>query len=90
MLFKLINQFKVGPSLTRLKTHTRYTSGVQKERRLLGCGVYIVIILELCKWKKSDPVILSLIDKESELLLQFLVDPFHLPITLGVVGSGCC
>ena len=34
----------------------------------------MVIILELRKWKKSDPIILSLIDKELEVLLQFLVN----------------
>ena len=46
----------------------------------------MVIILEFHEWKKSDPVILSLIDKESEVLLQFLIDPLCLSITLRVVA----
>ena len=46
----------------------------------------MVVVLELCKWQQFIPVILSLIDKESEVFLQFLIDPFYLAISLQVVG----
>jgi len=36
------------------------------------------------------PIILSLVGEESEILFQFLVDLFHLSITLWVVGCGGC
>jgi len=50
----------------------------------------LVVILEFCKWQEPHPIILSLVGEESEILFQFLVDPFHLSITLRVVGCGGC
>ena len=49
----------------------------------------MVVVLELGKRQQFLPVILSLIDKQLKILLEFLVDMFGLPITLRVVGSGC-
>ena len=46
----------------------------------------MVVGLELRKWQQFVPVILSLIDKELEVFLQFLIDPFHLAISLWVVS----
>ena len=50
----------------------------------------MVVILKLCKREKVVPVVLPLINKEVEKLLQLLIDPFRLSISLRVVrGSGC-
>ena len=48
--------------------------------------MYVVVVLELCQQKQLIPVVLPLIDKEAEILLQLLVVLFHLPITLWMVG----
>jgi hypothetical protein len=68
MFLELINGFKVRPLLTGFKAHAGYPSSVQKERRLLSCRVYMVVILELCQGKKSNPVILPLVNKETKVL----------------------
>ena len=52
--------------------------------------MYVVVILELRKQEKSDPIVLSLVNKKTEILLQFLVYLFRLSITLRMVGSGGC
>ena len=50
----------------------------------------MVIILELREREEIIPVILPLINKEMEEFLQFLINPFRLSISLGVVcGSSC-
>jgi hypothetical protein len=49
----------------------------------------MVIVLELRHWKEFIPVILSFIYKDSEILLQLLVDVFRLSVRLWVVSSGC-
>ena len=48
----------------------------------------MIIILELRKREQLGPVILPLIDKEPEVLLQFLVHPLCLPIPLRVISGG--
>jgi len=50
----------------------------------------MVVILELSEGKEIGPVILSLVDKKSEVLLQLLVHPFGLAISLWMIGSGGC
>ena len=50
----------------------------------------LVVVLEFRKWKEPDPVVLSLVGEESEILFQFLVDLFHMPVSLRVVGCGGC
>ena len=57
---------------------------------MLGCGMDMVVVLELCEREEVGPVILPLIDEESEVLLEFLVHSFGLPISLWVVGRGGC
>ena len=50
----------------------------------------MVIVLEFREREEVIPIVLSLINKEAEKLLQLLVDPFRLSISLGVIrGSGC-
>jgi hypothetical protein len=61
-------------------------TGVQQEQCLLGAGVDVVIVLELHHQKELIPVILMLIYKVSEILLQLLVDTLHLSVCLWVVN----
>jgi len=65
-------------------------SSVEEERRVLSGRTNLVVVLEFCKRQEPHPIILSLVGEESEILFQFLVDLFHLSITLWVVGSGGC
>jgi len=50
----------------------------------------LVVVLEFCEWQEPHPIILSLIGEKTEILFQFLVNPFHLSISLRVVGCGGC
>ena len=50
----------------------------------------MVIILELHEREEIIPVVLPLINKAMEELLQFLINPFRLSISLGVVRSSGC
>ena len=49
----------------------------------------VIVVLEFRKGEEIVPVILSLINKKPQVLLQFLIDSFCLSISLGMVcGSG--
>ena len=72
-----------------LKAPPQVSSRVNHEGSLLCGRMYVVVVLELHQWKKLIPVILPLIDEEVEILLQLLVDPFHLSVTLWMVGHSC-
>jgi len=50
----------------------------------------MIVVCKLSHWQPIIPVILSLIYKDVQVLLQFLVDTLHLPIGLGMIGYGCC
>ena len=50
----------------------------------------MIIILELREREEVIPVVLPLINKETEELLQFLINSFRLSISLGVVRSSSC
>jgi hypothetical protein len=50
--------------------------------------VDVVVVLKLCEGKEVGPIILLLIKEEPEILLEFLVHSFSLPIPLRVVGRG--
>ena len=47
----------------------------------------MIVVAELSEGEELVPVILPLICEESKVLLQLLIDAFHLPIRLGMVGS---
>ena len=50
----------------------------------------MIVVLKLHIGEKIVPVILPLINKEMKELLQLLVNPLRLSVSLGVVcGSGC-
>jgi len=52
----------------------------------LGSGVDMIVVLELCHGQQVIPIILLLVHKEPEVLVQLLVDTLRLPIGLGVPG----
>ena len=77
----------IGIGLVRIPYEVSGLCLGKRERSVLRSGH---VILELCEREEIIPVVLPLINKETEELLQFLINPFHLSISLGVVrGSGC-
>jgi len=77
----------MGQGLCRFKPHAQMLTSVQQEQHLLGARVDVVIVLEFHQQKELVPIILMLIDKDSEVLLQLLVDALHLSIHLWVVSG---
>ena len=57
---------------------------------MLDGRMNLVVVLEFGKWQEPHPIILSLVGEELEIWIQFLVDPFHLSISLRVVGCDSC
>ena len=47
----------------------------------------VIVVLEFRKGKEIVPIILSLVNKKLKVLFQFLIDSFHLPVSLGMVRS---
>src|SRR5882724_7626319 len=60
---------------------------VGKEGSDCGFRLRSVVVCELCKGEKVDPVILLVIAVYTKVLLQDLIDPFGLAIGLWVVSS---
>jgi len=48
--------------------------------------VDVVVVGELCQREECVPIVLSFSDEDSQVLFQFLIDPFHLFVGLWVVG----
>ena len=48
----------------------------------------MVVVLELHQEEQLCLVVLSFIDKQLQILFQFLVDPLYLFVCLRVIGSG--
>ena len=53
----------------------------------MGRGVDVVVVLELYHWEKVIPVILSFVYEDTKVLVQLLVDIFHLSIHLWMPGG---
>ena len=47
-----------------------------------------VVVCELCELEEVDPVILLIVDIHLKVLLQDLIDPFCLTVSLKMVGRG--
>ena len=50
----------------------------------------VIVVLEFCKGEQFVPVVLPLVDKDTKVLFQFLVNSFRLSVTLRVVSGGSC
>ena len=48
----------------------------------------VIVVLELRKRKEIVPVILPLVNEESEELFQLLIDSLRLSVSLGVICRG--
>ena len=70
------------------KAHPWCPTCVQQEQSGLSGGVHMVVVLELCQEEQLCLVVLSFIDKQLQILFQFLVDPLYLFVCLRVIGSG--
>ena len=60
---------------------------VKHERSCLGGGVDSILVHELSKGDLFIRIVLTLVDKQSEIILSLLVDMFYLTISLWVI---CC
>ena len=56
----------------------------------MGRGVDVVVVLELRQGKEIVPVVLSLVYKDSEVLVKLLVNPLCLSVGLRMPGCGSC
>ena len=85
---EVVQGFQLGFS-DRFESKPGVLTGIEHKWGGLCQGVNEnpVIVGELSNRDPFVPVILSLIDKESEELLNFLIDPFGLAICLWVVGG---
>jgi hypothetical protein len=75
-------------ALIRLKTHPGNASGIKEERNLSSRGVDMIVVLKLRKGKEVIPIILTLVDEETEILLQLLIDSLRLSVSLGMISRG--
>ncbi|KAG5348957.1 hypothetical protein C0989_006915, partial [Termitomyces sp. Mn162] len=75
----------LGPGF---ETHVQVPSGVEEEGGDLGGCMNVVVVLELSIREEFVPIILVLVAKEVEVLLQLLLYVFGLAVGLQVVGSG--
>ena len=82
MIFEFIHCLSSGLDLSQFKTHSGVSPRIKHEWGLLSRRVYVVVVLELGKWQQFLPVILSLVDKQSKILLELLVDMFSLSVAL--------
>ncbi len=48
-----------------------------------------IVVCELCEWEPIGPVVLSIVNKDSEVLFNFLVNSFSLTICLRMEGGRC-
>ena len=46
----------------------------------------LIILLKFCKGQEVIPIILTFIDKQSDILFKFLVDALGLSVSLGMIG----
>ncbi len=61
---------------------------VGKEWRHTCGGVRSVVVSEFSKWKEIQPVVLLVVDEDTEVLFKSLVDTLCLTIAFGVVSGG--
>jgi len=70
------------------KAHPKVSAGIEPEEGCLLRGrVDVIIVGELRQGEECVPVVLSFSDEDLQVLFQFLVDPFHLSVSLWVVSG---
>jgi hypothetical protein len=63
-------------------------SSIKEKQCLFHCGVFLIIVAELCDRKPFIPIVLMLIDKDLKILFNVLVHPFCLSISGQMESSG--
>jgi hypothetical protein len=85
---ELVHRFQMRRRLIRFKTHPGNTAGIEEKRNLSRSRVNVIVVLKLCKGKELVPIILPLIDKDTEILLELLINPFRLSVALRMICRG--
>src|ERR1700682_6087356 len=70
----------------RMNHQVRVVPLVSKEGGRTSSLVWSIVVSKLCKRKKHGPIILLVVAIATQVLLQGLIDPFRLAITLRVVA----
>ena len=86
LLHELTYYFQFRGMLSRFKAYIGGPSGVEQEQSLLDRGMHVVVVLEFCHWQQVIPVILLLIDKQTQILVELLIDMLYLSIGLQMLG----
>jgi len=63
-------------------THTRILPGIKHKGRVLGWCLYPIIVREFLPWATNWSNPMTMVDKESKVLLNLLIDSFCLTICL--------
>jgi hypothetical protein len=69
-------------------TFPQMLSSVKEKWCLFHCGMFSIIVAELCNRKPFIPIVLTLIDEDTKILFDVLVHLFHLSIGDQMEGSG--
>ncbi len=65
-------------------------SAIQNHEQAFACGaVDPVVMRELCERQPIGPIVLSVVNKDAEVLLDLLVNSFGLAICLRMPGGRC-
>ncbi len=76
-----------GVVVRGVRDETRVLAVENHERALPGSAVDPVVMCELCEWQPVGPVVLSIVNEDSEVFLDFLVNSFGLTIRLRMEGG---
>ncbi len=57
------------------------------ERTFAGSAMDSVVVHEFCEWQPISPVVLSIVNKDSEIFFNLLVNSFCLAVCLRMPGS---
>ena len=82
LLHKLIYCFQSGGLLPGFKAYMGSASSVKQEQSLLGRDIHIVVVLEFYHGQQVIPVILLLVDKQAQVLIELLINTLCLSISL--------
>ncbi len=78
-----------GVVVRGVRNKTRVSSIQDEERALARCAVDPIVVCEFCERQPVGPVVLSIVNEDSEILLNLLVNSFGLAIRLRMPGGRC-
>ena len=86
LLHELVYCFQSRRALPRFKAHMEGLSSIKQEQSLLGRGIHVVVVLEFHHQQQVMPVILLLIDEQTQILVELLIDMLCLSVSLQMPG----